>query len=333
MTRSRPVCLLLPGQGAQYPGMAVGLYQREPEFTRVVDAFFDLLGADGRVLRAEWLDEKPSALFDDGTRAQPLLFVLGVAIGRSLYHHGIRPAALLGHSIGELAAAALADVFDLPGAAEVITCRSAALAAAPAGGMLAVAASPDRLREFVDAPGTVDQVAFAGQNAPAQSVLAGPEDRLAPLGAALSQAGLTWRRIPARQAFHSPAMTAAVHALSAAFARIPLAPPSIPIWSTSTAAPVTAAQAGSPWFWARQLGAPVRFWPALDALLRSGSHLLVETGPGRQLSTLARRHASVRDSTSQALALLANRPERDWPTWCAALDQLAELVTPAENHS
>ncbi|GAA0639297.1 hypothetical protein GCM10010174_71720 [Kutzneria viridogrisea] len=323
-----PVCLLLPGQGAQHPGMAVALYDREPEFTRVVDAFFDLLGAEGRTLRAEWLSGKASELFDDGTRAQPLLFVLGVAVGRTLCHHGVRPTALLGHSIGELAAATLAEVFDLPGAAEVIASRSAALAEAPAGGMLAVAARPEQLGEFLD-----DLVVFGGQNAPVQTVLSGPEHQLAAVGAALTRAGMAWRRVPARQAFHSPAMSVAVARLTAAFGRISLVAPRIPIWSTATAEVVTPDQAGSPGFWAGQLSAPVLFWPALDALLGTGDHVLVETGPGQQLSTLARRHPAVRGGASRVVPLLANRPEKDWSTWCAARDQLTELASSAANHS
>lgn len=151
MAPPRPLAFLLPGQGAQYPRMAVGLYESEPEFAATVDEFFELMGPEGSEIRSDWLSASPRLPVDAGRRAQPLLFVIGYAIGRLLVNRGLRPSVLLGHSVGELAAATLAGVFDLAGAARIMSARCRALDAAPPGGLLAVAAPYGQVLDLLGA--------------------------------------------------------------------------------------------------------------------------------------------------------------------------------------
>ncbi|MFI6348039.1 acyltransferase domain-containing protein [Streptomyces sp. NPDC050560] len=321
----RPLALLLPGQGAQHPGMAVALYGRDEVFTDRMDAFFALLGpAQGAAMRADWLagPDRPAALLDGPLRAQPLLFAVEFALGSSLLLRGVRPAALLGHSVGELAAAALAGVFDLPTAARFMAARSDALAALPDGGMLAVAAAPAELAPYLGPPGRDDGVVVGGVNAPRQTLLAGPEPALSALGARLVAAGLVCRPVPAGRPYHAPAaVPAALRALRALPASR-LRAPRIPIRSTRTGRWVTDTEARDPGFWAYQLARPVLFWPALDGLLAGGAHTLAEVGPGQQLSVLARRHPAVRSGHSGVFAALppgaAGTPEH----WRDALARL-----------
>ena len=320
----RSVALLLPGQGSQHPGMAVELYEREPVFTATLDEFFELLGTEGKLIRSDWLARDPDVPIDDAARAQPLLFGIDYALGRALCAHGIRPAALLGHSVGELAAAALAGTVDLPGAARVMLERSAVMADTVPGGMLAVAASPEQVEFYLDTGAGADQVVVGARNAPRQSVLAGPEPQLRLVEAALRGAGLLCRRVGARQPFHSPAVAPAAARLAAAIADVPLRPPAIPVWSTRTGAVVTAAQATDHEFWAGQLAAAVLFWPALDNLLASGDWTLVEAGPGQGLSTLARRHPAVRQGGAAVVPLLPRGASGAWEAWRAALARLAQ---------
>ncbi|WP_203612753.1 acyltransferase domain-containing protein, partial [Amycolatopsis sp. SID8362] len=120
----RGLVLLLPGQGSQYPGMAVALYEREPVFAAAADEFFAAMGPEGKLVRDDWLGDSPGVPIDDGLRAQPLLFAIGYGIGRVLLDRGLRPARLIGHSVGELAAAALAGVFDLAAAGRILAARS-----------------------------------------------------------------------------------------------------------------------------------------------------------------------------------------------------------------
>ncbi|RJL35886.1 acyltransferase domain-containing protein [Bailinhaonella thermotolerans] len=322
-----PVALLLPGQGAQHPGMAVELYGREPVFTAVLDEFFARLGAEGALLRSDWLSERPRVPLDEAARAQPLLFAVGYALGRALAARGVRPAVLLGHSVGELAAAALAGVFGLGDVHRVMAARAEALAGAPAGGMLAVGAPAREVAGFTDPPDRPDAVVVAAVNAPRHTVLAGPEPRLSRVAEALGEAGLPWRRVPARQPFHSPALEPAAAVFSRGLREVALRPPDVPIRSTRTGLPLLPGQARDPAFWGGQLAAPVLFWPALDGLLSEGAYTLVEAGPGQGLSTPARRHPAVRAGRSVVLPLLPAGRAGTLRRWEETVDRLSRPGT------
>ncbi|MBP5939983.1 acyltransferase domain-containing protein [Streptomyces acidiscabies] len=320
----RRIALLLPGQGAQHPGMAVDLHAREPAFAAAVDALFEQLGEEGRRLRSLWLSGQPGGALDEAAVAQPLLFAIGYALGRCLAEeYGVRPVAYLGHSVGELTAAALAHVFDGAGAARVMAARAHAVRGLPDGGMLAVAASPARLGPFVDPPDRADGVVVAAENAPAHTVLAGPQPRLSQVGAALREAGIAWRPVPAGQPFHSPAARPAAQVFEADLGRFPLRVPDTPVWSTRTARPVRPEEAVDPEFWAGQLAAPVLFRQALDALLTDGDPLtLVDVGPSQSLAVFARRHPAVRGGSSAVIPLLPPGRDGTWDTWKRAVDYL-----------
>ncbi|GAA0912195.1 acyltransferase domain-containing protein [Virgisporangium aurantiacum] len=307
MTRTdparRPVALLLPGQGSQYARMGAGLYGHEPVFTRAVEAVFTAMGPLGDRLRADWRAGEPTVPLDHVTRSQPLLFAVDYAVGRVLLDRGVRPVALLGHSIGELAAATIAGVFTLADAARVVADRVTRLADGPPGGMLAAAATPERLAPFLG-----DGVVVGALNAPRQTVLAGPAEALAAVGEKLRADGITWRRVPSLSPFHSPVLAEAARGADAVFAAIRPRSPRIPVYSAYTGAVLSASDVADPAFWAGQPVAPVLFWPALDALLSTGDHLLVETGPGAGLTTLARRHPAVRAGGTEVLCTLPPAP-------------------------
>ncbi|MFG3496479.1 acyltransferase domain-containing protein [Streptomyces sp. NPDC047928] len=338
-----PVLLLFPGQGSQHARMAVGLYGHDAAFTDAMDAAFaafDASGASGacgaygvsgakcpavgEALRADWLTDRPAVPLDHVTRSQPLLFAVGHALGRMLLEHGVRPWALLGHSVGELAAATLAGVFSLEAAAGLLLDRVDRLASAPPGGMLAVAATAEALRPFV-----TDEVVVAAVNAPRQTILAGPRDPLAAVARALRDAGLTCRPVPSLTAFHSPSLGAATAGSFDRFAATPVAAPRIPLHSGYRAEPLTAQLAADPSYWASHPVEPVRFWPALDALLGGGRDgtVCVEAGPGQGLSTIARQHPTVRAGRGTVVPLLPPRPgppEADRDAVAAALTALRD---------
>ncbi|MET9502708.1 acyltransferase domain-containing protein [Streptomyces sp. NPDC006622] len=322
-TGALPVALLLPGQGSQHQRMAAGLYGHEPVFTAAMDEFFDAAGPEGAPLREDWLAERPATEIDHVTRSQPLLFAVDHALGRLVLSWGVRPAALLGHSIGELAAAALAGVFSPRDAAALVLDRIRRLAGAPPGGMLAVAASTAEVAPYLSGDVVVGAV-----NAPRQTVLAGPDGPLEEIGRALREAGFVCRPVPSLSAFHSPVLEPACRGAAARFAAVRKHPPAVPVHSAYTAAPLTGSDIQDPAFWARQPVAPVLFWPALEGLLATGDHLLVEVGPGQGLSQLARRHPAVRRGSSVVVSLLPARPgppEADRTAVAAA----AALITAA----
>jgi [acyl-carrier-protein] S-malonyltransferase len=302
----RPVALLLPGQGAQRARMAAGLYGDDDAFTASMDEFFGLLGGEGVALRAAWLDGDPGADLADAVRAQPLLLAVNLALARMVYGWGVRPAALLGHSVGELAAAVLAGVFRLADAVDLMRHRMALFAAAPPGGMLAVAAGVAAVTPVLS-----PQVVIGAVNAPNQTVLAGPAYPLAEAARRLSEAGLVCRPVASSVAFHSPAAGHLVERSMALLSTLSLHPPDVPVYSAYTAGLLDARTATDPAFWARQLVDPVLFWPALDRLL-AGPELpgltVLDLSPGRALACRARRHPAVVSGRSEVLGLLAARP-------------------------
>jgi acyl transferase domain-containing protein len=321
MSTEPPLALLLPGQGAQHPQMAVGLYGHERAFTEAMDSVFDVLGAHGAAIRSDWLSERPEVCIDHVTRAQILLFAVDFAVGVQLCAWGVRPAAMLGHSAGEMAAAALAGVFELADVVELMWDRVNRLAAAPPGGMLAVAASVERVAGYLGGDVVVGAV-----NAPRQVILAGPTGPLEEVAARLRADGLTYRPVPSSTAFHSPMLAPLAEKAVPLLARLPVRAPAIPVYSGYLAAPLTDEVVRDPRFWASHPSAPVLFWPALNALLSGGDYLLVEAGPGQGLASIARQHPSVTRGRSRVAAALPARPsggEADR----AALRELAERLS------
>jgi acyl transferase domain-containing protein len=306
---ARQVVLLFPGQGAQQPRMAAGLYGHNDVFTGVMDTAFGLLGADGDQIRADWLRPGPPDSLDDVTRAQPLLYAVGYALGRLVRSWGVEPAAMLGHSVGEMVAATLAGVLDFEDGMRLIRDRMGIFADTPPGAMLAVAASPDSVAPYLSG-----MLAVAAVNGPRQILVAGPEDQVATLRLRLEAAEITCRRTRARQAFHSPVVADAVARSAAGWSATPLRPPLLTLYSAYVGDVLTTAQARDPAFWAGQPAEPVLFGPTLDRLLGRGEFLLVEAGPGQGLSALARRHRAVTSGRSAVTAMLpvrAGDPEED----------------------
>lgn len=327
------VVLLLPGQGSQHQGMAHELYRYEPAFAEAVDQFFDRCGPTGGQLRSDWLADDPVVPLADATRAQPLLFVTAYAIGRLLERQGVRVQAAVGHSVGELTAAALAGVFDEAAGARIMLARSRSMRVAPHGGMVAIGASGSVLRHLLpelDATGTVD---IGAENSPSQAVLCGPEPALSRTCAALRALGMPGVAVPSRQPFHSTAMAAAAAEFSRGVARELLSPPRFPIYSTRTAALVSDAEAVQPGFWGDQLRRPVLYWRALERMFADvPDALVVETGPGQVLSTIARRHPAVRGGRATVLAMLPGPralPRAAREHWRRTLDTLLERAAAA----
>ncbi|WP_432054867.1 acyltransferase domain-containing protein [Streptomyces sp. bgisy022] len=322
------ILLMFPGQGSQHARMAAGLYGSEPVFTAAMDevlAAYDAAGdCEGQRLRADWLSDRPAVPLDHVTRSQPLLFAVDYALGRMVLATTGRPWALLGHSVGEMAGAALAGVFTLRDAACLLLDRVRRLAQAPPGGMLAVAAGEDVLGPYL----VEGEVAVAAVNSPRQTILAGPVAPLAAVARALREAGLTCREVPSLTAFHSPVLAPYTTGAAERFASTRVAAPSIPLRSGYRPGAVTGRLAADPSYWAGHPVETVRFWPALDAMLRSRTGVVcLETGPGQGLSTVARRHPTVRSGRNAVVSLLpprAGTAEMDRTSVAAALTAVRE---------
>ncbi|WP_406346649.1 acyltransferase domain-containing protein [Streptomyces sp. NBC_00648] len=320
----RKTVLLLPGQGSQRERMAAGLYGAQPEFTARMDEFLTAAGSAGTRLAEQWLRPAPNPRMDTADVAQPLLLAVGHALGRAVAAAARPPHLLLGHSVGELAAASLAGVYRAADLGAVAAARSRALDGSGLGGMLAVAAAPHEL------PNDLGPVSIAAVNGPRQTVLSGPP---APLEAAhkrLHALGRTVRVLRSGHAFHSPSMTEAARCFGRELARLRPGVPHTTVISSRTARPVTATQARDASFWADQLALPVRYWPALKAVLDAEGTapglLLLDAGADRTLSAPARHHPAVRAGASLIVPLLAPAQETGGPADLTAFEQALTVV-------
>lgn len=281
------VVFAFPGQGSQYPRMAAGLYGTQRVFTETVDLCLDAIAKHGDDLYPLWLGADPGAALTETANAQPLLFAIEYALAQLWMEWGIKPAAVVGHSVGELVAAVIAGVIELDDALRLVVLRGQAMQRQPRGAMLVAATDPDGL------PALPPDCAIAAVNAGDQTVLAGPAAALDQVAGALAAAGVAARSLHTSHGFHSPAMRPAVAEFQAGFDGVILSAPRIPMYSAASGTRLTPDQATAPAYWARQLAEPVLFRAAVDAALSAGDGILLEVGPGAALAGLVRRHPAV----------------------------------------
>jgi phthiocerol/phenolphthiocerol synthesis type-I polyketide synthase E len=284
----RPVAFLFSGQGAQYPGMGADLYETQPTFREEVDRCAEILVPHLGLDLREWLVRIPKPVEEAERRinrtaiAQPALFVLEYCLARLWMEWGIAPQAMLGHSIGEYAAACLAGVFSLPDALALVASRGRLMQSLPAGAMLSVPVPAHEVERLLAPP-----LSLAAVNAPGRSVVSGPEEAVEAFRRRLEEQGLTPRRLHTSHAFHSEMMEPILAPFIRQFEGIELQPPQIPYLSNVTGTWITAAQATDPGYWARHLRQPVRFADGVRELWAEPERLLLEVGPGNALTTLA----------------------------------------------
>ncbi len=195
---------------------------------------------------------------------------------------GIRPAAFIGHSVGEFAAAALAGVMSFEDALRLIAARGQLMQDQPSGSMLSVRAPLDALTPHLD-----DTVDLAARNAPKLQVVAGPDDAIDALAARLEAAGIANQRLHTSHAFHSQMMDPVSLALFDLAEKIAFQAPQTPIYSTVLGKTLTTEKACDPAYWAAQARACVNFQGALEAAAQDLSPVFLELGPGRTLTTCA----------------------------------------------
>jgi amino acid adenylation domain-containing protein len=303
---ARPVVFLLPGQGAQRMGMGAALFAAEPvfrdEMTRCAALLRDAGGPD--ILDALYGTGDAAALRDT-LLAQPALFAVEYALGRLMAARGVVPDAVVGHSVGEFAAAALAGLLPLADALALVLRRAGLMGGLPGGAMLAV-----RLPEAEVVPLLGDALDIAAVNGPALTVVAGPEDAVAELERRLAAQDAGMRRLQTSHAFHSRMMDTATGPLAEAASGIRFGTASLPIASTVTGGWLTDAEAADPAYWARHCRAPVRFADAVATVLaRFPEAAFLELGPGAALGALARQVGGRQARIATVTALPDTTPE------------------------
>ncbi|WP_326691073.1 acyltransferase domain-containing protein [Streptomyces sp. NBC_01795] len=287
------VAFAFTGQGAQYPGMTAGLYAASPLYRRFLDEASEALRPYTVEPVVELILGGSPRVHRTGT-TQPALFAVEYALAMTLCELGVRPAAVIGHSIGEFAAAVTAGALDLAGAARLVALRGAFMEALPeGGGMLATRA---RVREAVALVEREPLTSVAAVNAPGATVLSGDLAALTRLRAELERGGFGCTPLTVSHAFHSPLMEPMLGRFARAASRVPGAVPRLPFHSTVHGGPSAEGTPLDAAYWTAQIPATVRFEDAVGSLCSGPeppTHI-VEIGPKPVLSGLLRRISAAR---------------------------------------
>ncbi|MCS6857305.1 MAG: SDR family NAD(P)-dependent oxidoreductase, partial [Sandaracinaceae bacterium] len=284
------LAMLFPGGGVQHVGMGRGLYEEDALFREVMDRGFALLkerhGIDLRPVMFGQTQDAASAL-ERMSMQLPAIFLVEIALFELWKSWGVRPQALLGHSLGENAAACVGGVFSFEDALGLVVLRGRLFERLPQGGMLSVSLSNAEVAERLKNHPELD---IAVLNVPQVTVVSGPTEAIQAFAHALDLDGIEHRRLPIPVAAHSRALDAVLGEFERYLRSIRLNPPEIPILSNLTGKWLSEAEAKDPAYWVAHLRQTVRFSDNLALLLSEPGRVLLECGPGRTLSSLAKQH-------------------------------------------
>ena len=308
----RPVAFMFPGVGDHYVDMAREFYQTEPVFRAQIDRCCDWIAPQlGEDLRKILYPEKQESAEKEAAPAgfdlrrmlnrgpadenseklsqtifnQPAVFTVEYALARLWMSWGIEPQAIIGYSVGEYVAACLSGVMSLEDALLLLTRRAQMIQELPTGSMLAVPLAEEEIRPMLG-----EELSIAIVSTPGQCVLAGPPEAVAQLEQTLTEREVICRQLPTTHAFHSKMMEPLREAITQVADSIRLDPPKIPFVSNVTGSWISSAQATDPHYWAQHTYQTVRFADGVVELLQSPNRLLLEIGPGQNLSSFVFQH-------------------------------------------
>jgi amino acid adenylation domain-containing protein len=320
---SPAIIFLFPGQGSQAINMAKGIYEHQPFFKAVVDRCCERLkpwlGLD---LRQVLYPETPTCelaaeQLKQTSIAQPALFVIEYALAQLWMYLGVKPRAMIGHSLGEYVAACLSGVMSEDTALAFIAARGQLMQETPPGRMLAVSLSEGHIQQWLG-PG----ISLAAVNGNDQCTLSGALESILDLEQRLSENGIACRQLDTTRAFHSSMMDVALERFQAKARTLSFAAPTLPFISNLNGNWIDAKDATDPGYWVRHLREPVRFADGIDRIAADfPDSIWLEIGPGQTLTGLARRRIAGRKACTAA-TLAKAEPGRDLHSFVQALGKI-----------
>ncbi|MBD2775779.1 type I polyketide synthase [Iningainema tapete] len=301
----RPVVFMFSGQGAQYVNMGRELYEVEPTFRKYVDTCAQILqphlNQDIRhiLYPKEQQIEAATRQLQQTAITQPALFVIEYALAQLWMEWGVRPEAMIGHSIGEYVAATIAGVFSLQDALAIVATRGKLMQQLPTGSMLAIPLGEKDVQSLIENVETFHEtslhtdrisVQIAAINSPSSCVVSGTREAIAGLQNQLSSKGIECRLLHTSHAFHSHMMEPILDPFVQALKKVKLNSPRIRFISNVTGTWITDEQATNPSYWSQHLRQTVRFSTGISQLLQQFEGVFLEVGSGRTLSTLTTQH-------------------------------------------
>jgi len=303
MINDRKVVFMFPGQGTQYPGMTYGLY-------KCFDVFRDNF-EKCRSFILEFMDvdilDFINGTMDDAEKlsstlySQPLIFSTSYCMAKLYQSFSIKPAAMIGHSLGEYVAAAIADVFTLRDALFLVCSRARLMSEAEGGAMLSVKTSPDVIRKLTDA-----NVSIAAINAPSICVVSGSFEEIDRVKNECEANGYFARVLKTDHAFHSYMMKNVAKEFRKVLDEVSFKEPSIPyiscmdgIWADSETVNAS--------YWEKHITNPVRFDKGISKLLEEDEYVFLEVGVGKTLSVLT----GMQNEDKKRICICAGRTNKD----------------------
>ena len=321
---NRGVVFLFPGQGSQYVNMGRDLYTKNDVFRTYLDRCAEILkpvmNLDIRDLLFpdEGEEEQASVQLKNTVNTQPVIFSIEYSLARYWMDMGVKPVAVLGHSLGEFTAACIAGVFDLETGLKLVAKRGSIMQELEPGSMLAVMLPPDEVEEYLN-----PRLSIAGINTPTSCIVSGDHEAVEELKQIFEEKDVYTRVLATSHAFHSHMMDPVLESFREFASSMEYKNPEIPIISTVRGDWASAEEVVSPDYWVENIRKPVKFAEGVEKLFDKPEWIMLEVGPGNTLTTLAKQHPEI--SPKQVLLQSLRHPKLEENDNVFALNTFARM--------